>query len=109
MPIDELEMLEFYVRLFPEQPKDRHVDEPESSYFRPPDNTLIIEQVALSSLCSDENTVLRCTANLLRTVGQPELASAAEEISEFLTSHGEELNRSFEPQYRVLDYVYPIV
>jgi hypothetical protein len=109
MPIDELEMLELYVRLFSSPRIARDDDKRNDSYFVAPDQTLIIEQVFLSSFSGDANNIFTSTSESLQEEGMPELALAAEEISKVLAQHSEELVNSIEPQYRVLDYVYPIV
>jgi len=109
MMIDELKMLEFYTSLFSGPPKGKIKSAAGVNGFDLPDTHLDNEQSTLLTLIGENKNILEELTEVFHKQGELELATATDKMSQFLKVHGAELASYLEPEYRVLDYVYPIV
>jgi len=109
MPIDELEMAELYVQLFSEKPESEIFTPNEQTFFQAPGEELKVSVTSFQSLYPEKEDIFSCIAKSFQDQNNTELSLATKKFSKFLKDNHEEILSSIEPEFRVLDYVYPIV
>lgn len=109
MPIDELEMAELYVQLFPEKQGSKASTHNEQTFFQTPDEELKVSVTSFHSLFPEKEDIFSNIAKSFQSQNNAELFLAAKKVSKFLNDNHKEILSSIEPEFRVLDYVYPIV
>lgn len=109
MPIDELEMAELYVRVFPEAGSKPAGNAEVVSSFSKPSLDLENEYALLTSILGKDRDIFLTLAKAFEAQGCVDLADVTAEISKFINDHNEELKDGNGPGYRVLKYVYSIV
>jgi len=109
MPIDELDMAELYVQLFPEKQAHTISTENAQTFFQTPGEALIVSVTHFQSLYPAQEDIFKRVAKSFQDQDNADLFSAATKLSKFLGAHHEEITSSIDPEFRVLDYVYPIV
>ena len=109
MPIDELAMVELYVQLFPEKQTGNTPTETEESFFQAPGDELVADVTRFDALFSAQGDIFTRVSNTFQDRDKADLSSVANKLSEFLGEAHEEITSSIDPDFRVLEYVYPIV
>ena len=109
MPIDELEMAELYVQLFTEKQRSKVSTHGKQTFFQAPADELKISVTSFQSLYPENEDIFSNIAKSFQNQNNAELFSATQKVSNFLNNNHKEISSSLEPEFRVLDYVYPIV
>lgn len=109
MPIDELEMAELYVQLFSEKQGSNVSAQKEHTFFQPPGDELKVGVASFQSLFPEEEDIFSSIAKSFQDQNNAELLLAAKRLSKFIRENHKEISSSIEPEFRVLEYVYPIV
>lgn len=109
MPIDELELAELYVHLFSGKQRSKATTHDEQTFFQAPADELKVVVTSFRSLFPEDEDIFSNIAKSFQSQNDTELFLAAKKLSVFLNDNHKEISASIEPEYRVLDYVYPIV
>lgn len=109
MPIDELEMAELYVQLFSEKRESNVSAEKEQTFFQPPEDELRVSVTSFQALFPEGEDIFSSLAKSFQDQNNAELLLAAKRVSKFIKENHKEISSSIEPEFRVLEYVYPIV
>jgi len=105
MPIDDFDIAALKTRLF----KDVAESESPEPGFTLPSEALVEEHVTLDRLLNGEASLMMAVAKVFDAEAMPELAEIARELHDFLQENDDDLRRHAQPDYRILEYVYPIV
>jgi len=105
MPIDDFDIAALKTRLFQEIGESGS-HEPG---FTSPSEALVQEHVTLDMLLEGEVSLILAVAKVFDAEAMPDLAEIASELHDFLQENDDDLRRHAQPDYRVLEYVYPIV
>ena len=109
MPIDELDMAELYVQLFSEKQGSEVSTDNEKTFFQAPGEELKVSVTSFHSLYPEKEDIFSNVAKSFQNQSNAELFLAIQKVSIFLKDNHKEISSSIEPDFRVLDYVYPIV